>query len=186
MYVETCVKYHMDCILGPSLMYKYFLWKIFRGWHMYWNLFPIVFSYKCKKNNKYVCVLVRVLNSMIFCSWFFFIVVSLFGNVSDFTNCDSIRMYFSVKRLFLFLKNRFCRIEIDLEEGRTFWSVETWGNLRACMQFKGSFWGKKIKKRRGVRVAKGKGEKEKKILSVTYIIHDQYLLGIWVFIETTD
>lgn len=119
---------------------------------------------------------------MIFCSWFFFIVVNLFGNVSDFTNCDSIRMYFSVKRLFLFLENRFCRMEIDLEKRRTFWSVETWGNLRVYTQFKGSLWGEKIKKKwgSGERLAKQRREgKEKRIF---FLLSISYMINIsWVF-----
>lgn len=60
-----------------------------------------------------------VLNDMRFCLWFFFTVVNLFGNVSDLINCDSLRMYFSVKRLFLFL-NRLYRMRMEWEKGRTF------------------------------------------------------------------
>lgn len=94
---------------------------------------------------------------------------------------------------------------MEWEAGRAYESVGSRGNLRFWKQFEGPLWrGEMTREKRErknlereregewgneeIEYAKEKEEKEKKkkVLSVSYRVYDKYLLGIWIFIKTTD
>lgn len=126
---------------------------------------------------------------------FFFVVVNLFGN-EWLDNYDSLRMTFLWERLALFLKNRFCRVEMQWGRGGHFkvWKHEETSEF--VSDSRGPF-GERKWPEEGEKMTRGESEiericwgkkrrKKKTFFSVRCVIRDNYFLGIWVFIKTTD